>query len=360
MEAQNKEKLEKDIISIPIYFKSYKDSYVGKGSLKPDKTSFKFAPPKTSDQPISSRYNLKEFKLINKDKSKKNIYYKGREISQDSFYILMKYNSDNRSINICPANKWINFTQTFNYKEENIEEKEKNKKEKKKEEYKSLKQFFNFDYIGEMNPELKPKKPKRKKKTLLPNEKEDDDDDEKEKDYDDDDSGPKKKKRKKNIYDFEEDSHSSELSLGLDEDSYESEKERRKEEKKKFEEEEKRKKEEEKKKEKDKNLSYDEDDDDDDKSFDDLPSEVEEENEENDKFLKQLGNKRKRDKNPYDNMTEELNNLLMKKNQRTYEEIVLELNKKFKKELVQENIDNLLDENTNKFIEGGETYYFKK
>ena len=250
METQKKEKLgkgEKDIFSIPISFNSSKDLYIGKGSLRPDKTCFKFSTPKPPTQPTLSRYNLKEFKLINKDKSKKNIYYKGRETSQDSYYILMKYNSDKNSLNICPANKWVSFVQSFNYKEENIEEKEKKKKEEKREEYKSLKQFFNFDYIGEMNPDLKPKKPKRKKKTLLPNEKEEDDDNEKEND-DDDESGPKKKKKKKNKYDFEEDSHSSELSLGLDEDSYESERERRKEELKKKKKRKKKKKKEKKKK----------------------------------------------------------------------------------------------------------------
>ena len=364
----NDSKKDKDKLSIPIYFKSSKDLYIGKGSFKINKSSLKFTDveqqPKIKTQSsgnTSSKYNVKEFTLISRDKSKKDFIYKGREAPQDSNYILMKYNSDNRSIQICPANKWINFIQSFNYNEQKIEDKEKDKKKKMKEKYKNFKEIFNFDYIDEMKNDPKDKKKARKKKTLLPTSQDEDiDDDDK---NDDDDSLPKKKK-KKNTYDFEEDSHSSELSLDLKEDSYESEEERRKEEKKLREEEEKRKKEEEKRKEKEKNQSdkddeFDDFDDFDDKSFEDAPSDVDE-NEDNNEIFDLLSKKRNREKYPYDNMREELVNLFRKKNKRTYEEIMIELIKKFNKELVQQYIEQLLDENTSKFCEGDESYYFLK
>ena len=132
------------------------------------------------------------------------------------------------------------------------------------------------------------------------------------------------------------------------------------------EEEEKRKKEEEKRKikEKEKNQSdkdeFDEYDDYDDKSFEDVPSDVDENEEDNNEIFDFLSKKRNREKYPYDNMKEELVNLLRKKNKRTYEEIMIELIKKFNKELVEQYIEQLLDENTSKFCEGDESYYFLK
>ena len=88
----------KDInsISIPLDF-TLKELYIGKGSLKNDKSNYKFTSQKPSDKNIGStlKYNnLKEFTLVNKDKSKKNIIYKGRVAPQVSCYILMNYNSD--------------------------------------------------------------------------------------------------------------------------------------------------------------------------------------------------------------------------------------------------------------------------
>ena len=348
-------KKDKEKLSIPIYFKSSKDLYIGKGSFKNNKSSFKFTnvePPTTTN--TSSKYYVKEFALISRDKLKKDIIYKGREAPQDSNYILMKYNSDNRSLQICPANKWINFFQSFNYNQEKKEDKELQKKKEMKEKYKNFKEIFNFDYIDDMKKDKKEKKNTRKKKTLLPTSNDEDEDD---------DSLSKKKKKN---YDFKDDSHSSELSLDLKEDSFESEEERRKEEKKMREEEEKRKKEEEKRKikEKEKNQSdkdeFDEYDDYDDKSFEDVPSDVDENEEDNNEIFDFLSKKRNREKYPYDNMKEELVNLLRKKNKRTYEEIMIELIKKFNKELVEQYIEQLLDENTSKFFEGNESYYFLK
>ena len=342
----------KDIISIPLYFKSYKDLYIGKGSIKTGKSNFKFTTPKT----ISSiKYNIKEFQLINKDKSKSNIVYNGREAPQDSCYVLMKYSPENHCIQMCTANKWVNFTQSFNYKEQKFDDIEKRKKEEKKEQNKNMKYLFNFDYYDEMHQE-KPKKKTRKKKTLMPTENEDDIDND-----NDNDDEVKPKKKKKNKFDFDEDSHSSENSLELKEDSYESENERIKEEERRLreEEEEKKRKEEEKKKEKEKENFSDDEDDDEDKSFENAPSDVDENEVNNNEFFDLLSKKRKRDKYP-DELLDELKNLLRKKNKRTYEEIINELIKKFKGEIIENYIDKLLDENTNKFIEGGETYYFLK
>ena len=91
----------------------------------------------------------------------------------------MKFNSD--SIQMCPANKWINFVQSLNYLEEKIEDKEKkieDKEDKRKKEIKEhnsiLKQFFNFDFIDEMREDQKPKRKTRKKKGLLDNNKDED------------------------------------------------------------------------------------------------------------------------------------------------------------------------------------------
>ncbi len=86
------------------------------------------------------------------------------------------------------------------------------------------------------------------------------------------------------------------------------------------------------------------------------------ENEENNDFFNLLNRKRDRDREKYlyENMKEKLVNLFRKKNKRTYEEIAVELIKKFNKELVEQYIEKLLNENTSKFIEGNESYYFLK
>ena len=352
----------KDIISIPLYFHASKDLFIGKGCLKGEKSNFKFTKP--NNPVISHKYSIKEFKLINKDKSKSNIIYNGREAPQDSYYILMKYDYHEHAIQMCPANKWANFTQSFNYKEQKISDIEKQKKEQIKEQNKNIKQLFNFDVYSEMRQE-KPKKNPKKKKGLLPDKEDDlDDNNEKEVDYGENDDDEKPKKKKKNKYDFDEDSHSSEDSLGLKEDSYESEDERKREEKRIREEEEEKRKEEEKKKQKEKEKddysNDDEDDDDDDKSFDDMPSDVDEKDLNSNKWIDLLSNKRKRENEPEEKIKEELSNLLRKKNKRTYDDIVAELLKTFKSELVDQWIDKLLEENTSKFVEQGATYYFLK
>jgi hypothetical protein len=130
-------KVSKDSITIPLTFNS-KDIYIGKGTLKGEKSNYKFISLKTpeKDKIISQKYSIKEFNIINKDKAKKDIFYKGRETPQDSCYILMKYNFEHHCMQLYKANKWINFIQTFNYKDkkmENIEEKKKrNRKPKTK------------------------------------------------------------------------------------------------------------------------------------------------------------------------------------------------------------------------------------
>lgn len=345
-------KKEKDTFSIPILFNDSKDLYIGKGSLKYSKNSFKFLNTKPAQQKqgtssASSKYSIKEFTIISKDKdkSKKTIAYKGREAPQDSTYILMKYNSDNRSIQMCPANKWINFVQSLNYLEEKIEDKEKkieDKEDKRKKEIKEqnsiLKQFFNFDYIDEMREDLNPKRKTRKKKGLLDNNK-------------DEDLNEDEKKKKKNNYNYDEDSHSSENDPNLDDYSDDNELEKLNEEK------------EEKKKEEDKDKDKEKDDsddlfDEDDKSFEKAASEVDESEYDKDFITDLLNNKRKREKYPDDSMKEELDNLIRKKGQMTYEEIYEDLIKKFKPEIVQQYIEQLLDEYTKKYNDGKETYYF--
>ena len=121
-------KVSKDSITIPLTFNS-KDLYIGKGTLKGEKSNYKFISLKTpeKDKIISQKYSIKEFNIINKDKAKKDIFYKGRETPQDSCYILMKYNFEHHCMQLYKANKWINFIQTFNYKDKKIQ-KQNNKR----------------------------------------------------------------------------------------------------------------------------------------------------------------------------------------------------------------------------------------
>ena len=345
-------KKDKDIISIPILFKESKDLFIGKGSLKCNKNLLKFTTPKSQQQKsekatVSSKYAIKEFTMVSVDK-KKNLMYRGREAPQDSNYVLMKYNPDIRSIQICPASKWINFVQSMKYSDEEIEKKEKKKNEEIKEKKAMMKEFFNFDVIDEMRQDKNPKKNKRKKKGLLDNNKEEEVDE-------DIDDNTNKKKKKKNIYDFEEDSHSSEIEQYLEDNSENDELERIREEKEEKKKEEMRKKEEEKRKEKEK--EKDDFDDEDDKSFEDAASEVNE-NEDDSIFTDLLNKKRKREGYPDDKMKEEFENLLRQKGKMTFDEIIEELMKKFKKETVEQCIEKLIDENAKEFHEGGETYYF--
>jgi hypothetical protein len=342
-------KKDKDI-SIPIIFKESKDLFIGKGLLKCSKNLLKFTNQKPSQQKsekttVSSKYAIKEFTMVCVDK-KKNLIYRGREAPQDSNYVLMKYNPDNRSIQMCPANKWINFIQSMKYSDEDIAEKEEKKAKEIKEKKAKMKEFFNFDVIDEMRQDKNPKKNKRKKKGLLDNNKEEELDE-------DIDDNTNKKKNKKNIYDFEEDSHSSEIEQYLEDNSENDELERIREEKEEKRKEELRKKEEEKKKEKEK----DDFDDEDDKSFEDAASEVNE-NEDDSIFTDYLNKKRKREGYPDEKMKEEFENLLRQKGKMTYDEIIVELMKKFKKETVEQCIEKLIDENAKEFHEGRETYYF--
>ena len=353
-------KKEKDTLSIPIFFKS-KELYIGKGSIKQNKSSLKFTTLKNQSETTTtpSKYSIKEFTLINKDPKKSNIIYKGREAPQDSCYVLMKLNSDNRTIQMYPANKWANFVQSMNYNKEKIENIEDKKKKDKKEKLKNFKELFNFEEYTVMKQD-KPRKKTRKKKEFMEKENEDEDENkfDDNNDDDDDDDGVKKKKKKKNKYDFDEDSHSSEYSLDLKEDSYEDEIERRKEEEKLIKEEEQRKKKEEEKKKL--NSNDEEEDDDDDKSFENAASDVDESEEEKNDFLDLLNKKKKRETTPEDIIKDELVNLLRKKNNLTYDDIMSELIKQFNPDLVNKYIDEILDEITDKFSENQKIYYYLK
>ena len=182
---------DEEIINVPIYFKTSENLYIGKCSTKLDKSSYKFDEPKPQNTPNTiSKYIQKEFNIINRDKAKQKIFFRGSKFPQDSNYILMKYNSDAHSIQMCPS-------------KEDIKEIEEKNKEKQKEINKNIKEMFNFQYFSDMKQSENPKKKTRKRKTLLPNEKEDIDDEEND-------------KRKIN-YDFDEDSHSSENNLEFEE-----------------------------------------------------------------------------------------------------------------------------------------------
>lgn len=350
-------KVSKDSISIPLTFNS-KDIYIGKGTLKGDKSNYKFTSPKTPEKTIttSQKYNIKEFNIINKDKAKKDIFYKGRETPQDSCYILMKYNFEHHCMQLYKANKWINFIQTFNYRDKKIEDIEGKKKEEQKAKNKIIKDYFNFEHSGEMLKDKAERKNTRKKKDILANNKPGDNSEE---DYGEDFSDDDRKKKKKSKYEYEEDSHSSEDDPNLADDSYEEEKRRRKEEEKLREEEKRLEMEKEKQKnEKEDNNESDFDFDDD--SLNEQPSEIDDDN--NDNFLDLLNKKRKREVNELEeNIREELDNMLRKNNRMTYDEIVANLIKNFTEGQVHQYIDKILDENTKKYIEkDNNIYYFKK
>ncbi len=339
---------DEEIISIPIYFKSSEDLYIGKCSTKLDKTSFKFSNPKSQNQTNTNlKYSQKEFFILNRDKAKQKIFYKGSKFPQDSNYILMKYNSETHSIQMCPSNEWINFIQAFNRQQENIKDIEDKNKEKIKEINKNIKEFFNFEHFSEMKQSDNPKRKTRKKKTLLPSEKEDLDDD----------LSDRGGKKKKNKYEFEEDSHSSENNIEFEELEEDENEKRRKEE----EEMKKLKEEEAKRKQKEKN-EIEEDEEDEDDDFKNMPSDVDENEEENSilKNFELLNKKRNREKMPDEDMKEELINLFRKKSKMTYEEIIEELSKKFPKESVGKYSEKLISENTKKFTEGKTINYFLK
>lgn len=345
-------KTSKDSIIIPLTFNS-KELYVGKGTLKGDKSNYKFTSLKPPEKTTTSqKYNIKEFNIINKDKAKKDIIYKGRETPQDSCYILMKYNSEHHCMQLYKANKWINFIQTFNFKDKKIEDIEGKKKEEQKAKNKIIKDYFNFEHSAEMLKDKNERKNTRKKKDILANNKPGDD-------LDDENFSDDGKKKKRNKYEFKEDSHSSENDPELADDSYEEEKKRRKEEEKLREEEEKRiemEKEKLKNEKNDDNNESDMDDFDDD-SFNEQPSDINDDDD-ND-ILDLLNKKRKREKNDLEeNMKEELNNLLIKNNRMTYDEIFGNLVKKFDGGQVDQYIGKILDENTEKFRENDQIYYF--
>ena len=343
-------KKEKDKISIPIIFndssKSSKELFIGKASLKNNKSSYKFKESNSSSQPVGTKFPIKEFTLINKEESKKNIQYKGREAPQDSRYILMKYNQDKKSMQICPANKWVHFIQSyFNLDKNKDEDKEKKKKIDSKEMMQNFKDIFNFSHYEDIKKEKKKKKKGGKGEY---------DYDKKNSNKNGDNEGDDIKEKEID-YNYKEDSHSSEDALDLDEDSYEIENERRKKEEKLLKEEEKRKKEEEESKKKKENESEEDEDDD---SFKDLDSEVDENAIE--KTVGFIAKKRNREIRPEEKMEEELSNILRKKGKMSYDEICSELIKAFSRELVEANIDELLDKNTKKYIENKETFYFLK
>ena len=104
MSSSNLKSQKENIASIPIYFSnnllSKKDIIIGKVQLQ-DKNNFKVTPNKPEIQ------GIKEYTLSND--SNKYLQYTGRENIQDSNYVLMKYNSKSKEIQMYPANIWVNF-----------------------------------------------------------------------------------------------------------------------------------------------------------------------------------------------------------------------------------------------------------
>ena len=316
-------KKEKKVKQIPMIFES-KELCVGKCNFKGAMSEYKFSTSQET-KTILEKNKSKEFILENK--SNDRLVYKGRTQNQDSNYIIMQYNPKLHCIQLFPANKWVNFTQSMKVKEKTLEEIEEMKKKRKEEE------------TG------KGRKKKQKKEG-----------------NDDEDEEEEEKKTKKKIE--KEDSYSSENDPNLaDDDSYEDRKEKEERLKKMLEEEKKLKKLESeakknKKKEGESEGEEDNEDDDDDEE-EDLNMDNSEEASKDD-VINILGKKTKRTSNIKEEMGEELVNLLLKMNRMTYDEIVTELKKKFKEKDIEENIDEIIEAYTSNFSEGEKTYYYKK
>ena len=315
MSSSNLKSQKENIASIPIYFSnnllSKKDIIIGKVQLQ-DKNNFKVTPNKPEIQ------GIKEYTLSND--SNKYLQYTGRENIQDSNYVLMKYNSKSKEIQMYPANIWVNFFKSMKKSGKNeldLKEKDKKLKDQIKEKNRISKTHFNFDtefYEGE---EKKKKRPK--KKGILANNEEDE---------------GSKGETKKVLPEFKEDSHSSEFEAELGYDSFESDDEKKKKEEKKRKEEESE----------------------DDK---DMNSDVSKDDENFHNYLNLIGKKRERENNPSYELEERLENILRKKNRMTEDEIIVELKKVCKMEDIEKYFETVLDNITNNFIEkDGEKYYF--
>ena len=347
--------------SIPVYFNnlnnSNKNLLVGKVKLTSDKSTYKVQ-SKASQIP-----GIQEYNLI----SDTNQYfqYTGRENVQDSYYILMKYNSKDNEIMMYPANNWVNFFKSSKKKEikqinppkdkdkdkgkdnktkekakdNAINQKEKEMKDKIKKKNKILNDHFSFS--TEFAIEEKKKEKKKKKNDIMIYNKEEE-------------LLERNEPKKEALKEFDEDSHSSEDEIFLDYDDNDEEIEKDKKEK-----EEKRKKEEEKeKKKKEENEEEEEEEEEEDKSLNN--------NEGDDIFMEQvddllrLGQKRRRENSPGYDLEEKLENLLRKKSKMTEDEIVTELKKDFKNEEIENYLETALDNIASSFPENEETYYYLK
>ena len=331
MSSSNLKSQKENIASIPIYFSnnllSKKDIIIGKVQLQ-DKNNFKVTPNKPEIQ------GIKEYTLSND--SNKYLQYTGRENIQDSNYVLMKYNSKSKEIQMYPANIWVNFFKSMKKSGKNeldLKEKDKKLKDQIKEKNRISKTHFNFDtefYEGE---EKKKKRPK--KKGILANNEEDE---------------GSKGETKKVLPEFKEDSHSSEFEAELGYDSFESDDEKKKKEEKK------RKEEEKKKQEKKDEEEEEEEESEDDK---DMNSDVSKDDENFHNYLSLIGKKRERENNPSYELEERLENILRKKNRMTEDEIIVQLKKVCKMEDIEKYFETVLDNITNNFIENdGEKYYY--
>ena len=348
MSSSNLKSPKENIASIPIYFSNHlpskKDILIGKVQLQ-DKNNYKVVPIKSENQgtkTIKSESQLiKEYTLLSD--SNKFVQYTGRENIQDSNYVLMKYNSKSKEIQMYPANNWVNFFKSMKKpeKKEELDLKAKDKilKDQIKEKNRISKNFFNFEnefYEGEDKKKKRPKK-----KGLLANNEDDEE---------------SKGSNKKVLPEFKEDSHSSEIEAELGYDSFESDDEKKKKEEKK-------RKEEEKKKQEKKEVEQEEEEDEESEDDKDIDSDVSKDEGFNqvNEYFNLIGKKRERENNPSYELEERLENILRKKNRMTEEEIIVELKKVCKMEDIEKYFEIVLDNITNNFTDDdGEKYYYLK
>ena len=163
MDSSKKEK-EKETKQVSIHLEKTKNIHIGKGSINPNDSNLKLTKleNKIEDTPLND--GIKELVLINSKNS--DIIYRGKEVQQDYFFILMNYNSDKNSIQMYPIDKCANINLSaikVEEKIENIEDLIKKEKEEKKKKIKNFKELFNIDNEKEKKKKKGKDIPKKRK-----------------------------------------------------------------------------------------------------------------------------------------------------------------------------------------------------
>ena len=324
--------------SYPLFFENEKKLNLGKNN---DQVSF---------QKCQITFEDDTFKLMEsvETKSEKKIRkYTGKPYDEEtSKYIYLKFNENTNYFEAYPIEKWFLFKKDMPaYQGISIEEYEKKKRQ--------------GDKIANLlkNKNSEPQKKTRKKKAdptkanFLPAKEEDDNNDNYNNNSNDSDNEKYNNKKVELSHSSEEDPNLKDCSI--DEEYNEKGKERENDMNNNLNNDELN----------NSNDSYDFSDEDDDGkenlTFDNENSDIDEEEEISKEIL---GKKTKRVDNVSlrkENMSDCLDNMLLKNKKMTYERIAKEMEKEFTKEEIEEYLPDILDKNTTMMVQDGDTYYFK-